>query len=581
VLGKVFWSGAAAALAQLGEPALEQALHSLERKGLIRRERRSAVRGEDEYAFRHVLVRDVAYGQIPRADRGNRHVAAAAWLEGLGRVDDHAELVAYHYGAALELARAVGEVDESLGERARHAFRRAGDRALRLNAFPAAERFFAEALALWPDEPARAAVAYARARARYYAEGDAGELEAALAALEAAGDNETAAEAAVLMAHAAWRSGRTSEAPAMLVRARALVGQTRSSPALAATVAESARLAAFDGRVDDAVALSEEALGLVEELGLEELRASVLNTLGVVRLMNGDLREAISLKMGVVEMAAVRGTEHTRALTNLCVTFETDGFMGEAERYALRAVESATRNGDKAQLLWLESSRLRAQVYGEGDWAEALDGMGALLQTFTALGGHYLEPGIRSVRAGILAGRDEVDAALEDIDFALRLLEGRSDAQTMVPTNMECAHALIILGDVDRARGLVDAAIPHIEKSHHRAPGVTADNAATVVRVGRTDWWLRRHETSFAEVGRVWAAYLMYSGRAADAADLYEHIAWPAEAAAARLLAAEQLVAAGRRAEADVQLQGALGFYRRAGAKRIVRQAEALLAAAS
>src|SRR5579884_719312 len=63
VLGKVFWAGALA-----GE--VEGVLHSLERKGMVRRERRSSVAGETQYAFRHVLVRDVAYGQIPRAARG-------------------------------------------------------------------------------------------------------------------------------------------------------------------------------------------------------------------------------------------------------------------------------------------------------------------------------------------------------------------------------------------------------------------------------------------------------------------------------------------------------------------------------
>src|SRR3954468_9004101 len=87
VLGKVFWSGGAAALAGVGGDELEHAVHSLERKGLLRRERRSAVTGEDEYAFRHVLVRDVAYGQIPRGERGEKHLKAAAWVEGLGRAD--------------------------------------------------------------------------------------------------------------------------------------------------------------------------------------------------------------------------------------------------------------------------------------------------------------------------------------------------------------------------------------------------------------------------------------------------------------------------------------------------------------
>src|SRR3954454_19512985 len=66
VFGKVFWAGALA--------ADDSSLHSLERKGMLRRERRSSVGGETQYAFRHVLVRDVAYSQIPRAARGEKHV---------------------------------------------------------------------------------------------------------------------------------------------------------------------------------------------------------------------------------------------------------------------------------------------------------------------------------------------------------------------------------------------------------------------------------------------------------------------------------------------------------------------------
>ena len=46
-----------------------------------------------------------------------------------------------------------------------------------------------------------------------------------------------------------------------------------------------------------------------------------------------------------------------------------------------------------------------------------------------------------------------------------------------------------------------------------------------------------------------------------------------------RLRAAELLVADGRRAEADVQLQKALAFYRSVGATRYIREGEALLAA--
>ena len=61
VLGRVFWVGG---LGQEREAA-EAALHRLERREFVQRERRSTVAGETEYAFRHALVREVAYEQIP------------------------------------------------------------------------------------------------------------------------------------------------------------------------------------------------------------------------------------------------------------------------------------------------------------------------------------------------------------------------------------------------------------------------------------------------------------------------------------------------------------------------------------
>ena len=70
VIGKVFWLGALRASEWLPRASgAEERLHRLERKEFVRGERRSSVAGETEYAFRHLLVRDVAYGQIPRARR--------------------------------------------------------------------------------------------------------------------------------------------------------------------------------------------------------------------------------------------------------------------------------------------------------------------------------------------------------------------------------------------------------------------------------------------------------------------------------------------------------------------------------
>src|SRR5439155_3910753 len=111
--------------------------HELASKELVRPSRASSVREQAEYFFWHILIRDVAYGQIPREARARKHLAAAAWIERIseGRVSDHAELLAYHYGQALDLTRAAGASDDAkqLEEPTRRFLGMAGDRALRLD----------------------------------------------------------------------------------------------------------------------------------------------------------------------------------------------------------------------------------------------------------------------------------------------------------------------------------------------------------------------------------------------------------------------------------------------------------------
>ncbi|TML51058.1 MAG: hypothetical protein E6G15_13035, partial [Actinobacteria bacterium] len=168
VLGKVFWFGAVCAVGNRERPRAEDALHALERKEFVRRERRSSVGGEEEYAFRHVLVCDVAYGQIPRAARIDRHERVASWIDALGRREDNAEMLAHHYLQALALRRAAAQEEPpELVERARLAARDAGDRAYVLGSISAACRFYEAALELWPpDDPERPELLLAYARSR-------------------------------------------------------------------------------------------------------------------------------------------------------------------------------------------------------------------------------------------------------------------------------------------------------------------------------------------------------------------------------------------------------------------------------
>src|SRR5207248_5250299 len=81
VVGKVFWSGAVATMGDLAEEAARAALHELARREIVRPARNPSMQDQAEFAFWHVLVRDVAYGQIPRGSRAQKHRAAAEWIE--------------------------------------------------------------------------------------------------------------------------------------------------------------------------------------------------------------------------------------------------------------------------------------------------------------------------------------------------------------------------------------------------------------------------------------------------------------------------------------------------------------------
>jgi class 3 adenylate cyclase len=195
VVGKTFWLGAVGALVERKREPVEKLLHSLERKEFVRRERSSSVAGEVEYAFRHLLVRDVAYGQIPRAERAAGHVRVAEWTGGLARPEDHSETLAHHYAQALELSELAGLSREEFAAAAQIAFADAGDRAFALNAYAVAARHYQAALELLEEGDVRRGRLLARlARSLVRLDvADTDPLEAGVREARAAGEIESAA----------------------------------------------------------------------------------------------------------------------------------------------------------------------------------------------------------------------------------------------------------------------------------------------------------------------------------------------------------------------------------------------------
>jgi predicted ATPase/class 3 adenylate cyclase len=567
VVGRVFWLGAVGAIAETARWTAEEHLHTLERREFLRRERRSTVAGETEYAFRHLLVRDVAYRQLPRGERAERHRRAADWVESLGRPADHAELLAHHYLSALELDRAAGREDAAFVARARTAARDAGDRALSLNAFPAAARFYEKTLSLTEpadDDRPELLLRLGSALHRIADERAEQTLEQAAQELRAAGRGEAAAEAHALLSELWWDRGKRESSARALEEAHALLG-TQEVAARARVLARLARTQALAGRHQEALASAREALPIAERFGLAETRAHLLSTLGTARFAAGDPAGLADLEQSV-EIALAAGSHLVaNAYNNLAAAYLQAGDVPRDRELRSQAVRLAERFGDRRQLRF---ARLCIQMldFYDGHWDRALADADAFVAEFEAGAPHYLESNVRWTRALIRLARADREGAATDARRALELARDEKDPQVLLPALAVNLRLELELSRVDRALELARELLAQPAAHFNRSPAIELAWAAT--SLGNTDdvrTWVRRiaYASRWTE-----AAVAILDGDLVRAADVFARVGSLPDEAYARL-----------RTQNPEQVHQAVAFYRSVGATGYLGEAEALLAA--
>jgi class 3 adenylate cyclase/tetratricopeptide (TPR) repeat protein len=565
VVGKVFWSGALEAVTGRDRFALEERLYELERRELVRRERHSSVAGESEYAFRHVLLRDVAYGSIPRAARAERHRLAAEWIESLGRPDDHADLLTHHYLAAIELARAAGVDASTFAAPAAAALLRAADRSLALNAFPAAARMYEEALELGLADADRARALYRRGVALNVL-GDPARvsvLEEARALFESIGADEAAGEASSMLAEACWYEGRTEAFRAALTRAQELVEGHEVSPAVAGVRAQTARYLMLDDEHEEAIRIGREALNMAERLGLAELRANILSTIGTamsnIESGAGDemLRDAIAIGM------PLNSIEVPRALNNLAVSAFFQGSLRREHELLLESRAAAERVGSDNFARFAEANVCWTS-YAIGDWDDSRRRCDAFIAECDAGSPHGSLGIVLDARAEILLGRDDLDGARQVWSRMTELSETEGRGRGAVRAMLFDARMLHEVGRVDEARAALLAAF---DKAERMPTPQVVSFVLLAEQFGLSD---RRGEFLDRAGSGPWLemATLVVGGELAAAASRLDEAGYATMAAQVRL-----------RSNDDGELQKAIDFFRSVGATRYLARAEDQLAA--
>jgi class 3 adenylate cyclase len=107
ICGRSFWLGALMRIAR-DPDCLKDALAALERRDLVRRDNVSRIEGDDQWSFKHVLIRDVAYDLQPRARRRDGHRQVAEFIEAsTPEVGEAGAALARHWRGAGELEHAV------------------------------------------------------------------------------------------------------------------------------------------------------------------------------------------------------------------------------------------------------------------------------------------------------------------------------------------------------------------------------------------------------------------------------------------------------------------------------------------
>ncbi len=438
VIGKTFWAGAVAEMGGRDHHDVRDVLHDLTRKELIRPLRDSSMAGEAEYSFWHVLVGDVAYGQIPRADRAAKHVAAAAWIEAKAgdRVEDLAEVLAHHYGQALELTEATGGDVGDLPDRALRFLMLGADRAGRLDAARAAT-MWSRVLDLAPaGHPERATVLErwgdTQRQIGKISEGMAA-LEEAATLFEEAGRAVDRARVLVRLSNVIRATSGAVSAMSVLLEAIGVLEAAPGDPALGDAYAEMASNKYTQGEEREAVEWAERSLALAAELGLPE-SIQALGTFGAARAFLGDPRGLDDVRRAI-ELGLARGEGRSTAIAYNNLAMELFIQRGPREAIAAHreAVDLAARRGLAEMEAFTRGNGLEI-LFEAGAWDEVETESSALrrLPQWDDDTSMRMQVLTSDVRVHVARGRygaamrlvDETDRCVRNLDEAQSLVEG-------------------------------------------------------------------------------------------------------------------------------------------------------------
>ncbi len=499
VVGQTFWEGS---VGDTGEPNLDlrTTLESLRSKDLVVPTAGSRLAGEREYAFKHVLIRDVAYSTLPKAVRARKHAEVGAFIS--ERAADRSEgviaMVADHYSRAATLGDGAdlepGEL-EAIKARALEALEAAGDASAALYSNNEAQGHYEAALSLG-DELDRATLAQVSEKL-----GDValrlGRVDRAVRAwdrcMEYHRGEEDLARVGDLhrkIGAGLWHKGDREASIEHYQRGIDLLKDGPPCIELVRLYEEAASLYMHTGDNMLAIYASEKALRLAERLGEAGAASRAHGIFGRVFGRIGDSERARENLERSVELARETDlAEAVRALFALGYHLEVSeaDYDGARETYTA-ALDLALETGDLPSQVEVHAALAQIAIY-RGDWeaAERETEASAMLAEREGLAGKLCFP--YSMRGVLLWHAGELDASAEMLERAFEIADQVGRSEVAFESLSWLANALRDRGDHADADQALARALDLCERAGLVAQSVeaTAARAVNAALWGKTE----------------------------------------------------------------------------------------------
>jgi tRNA A-37 threonylcarbamoyl transferase component Bud32/tetratricopeptide (TPR) repeat protein len=437
VFGQQFWRGAVVSLVG-AQRAAETArwLDQLAEREVIVKRGRGKFPGEEEYDFRHALVREAAYAMMVGEDRVLGHRLAGAWLEEAGERD--ALTLAEHFDRGQAPERAVSW------------YQRAAEQALEGNDLDGALSRCTRAIALGAEGAALAALHEIAAEAHKWRGANADALAAAREAMAAAPRGSEAWCSA--LGEVAAASGKIADRTSLAEAAQALlelpVGSAGSAQIVA--TARAATQLALSGQGEMAEKLLAR-LGSGAAASDPAVAGWVLEARAVTAGSSGDPGARVRLADAAAESFDAAGDLRNACLQRVSVGYAYNeiGAYAEAERALRDALAVAERMGlDNA--VGTARAQLGRTLGRLGKLDEARGVLAKAIETLRAQ---------KNVRLAAVATRylAYVLARQGDLEGAER--EARAAAEALAAATGMLGDALAMVSDAQRARGATAEAL--------------------------------------------------------------------------------------------------------------------------